>query len=747
MLLGGVCLPPRFSHLYVLPDETYAIMMIQSRLFAFTCHAIVCLTLASLPALAWGDQFVEVTCPPVDAPPEAMFDVVKQVDTFESATLRWTPSRTDQNAHCTLHHDPTQQRGTAGSMRVDYEFIGKRDYEYLQFGTPLEVPKSGLAFGFWLKLHDGSFPVRLRIADKSGETHQFDLISDETSEWQFVAGLLDGPSTSWGGDGNGRCDYPCRLGGIVLDRPRQGFVSKGTLWIDGVALLRPRPMSQALKVATRTSRFGNLYAVGESVELRIAGPNAEALGAETAGNRIEWKWEDYWGQVLAHGESADGWANVQFKLPRPGYFVCRIDLYHKTRLVESRQYCCAALRGGHETARSDFVGVCSHYGHNSYPLPSMDLMCAYGIDQFRDEISWGSYEPQRGVYAMPKHAAAFLQHAARLKMRPLIIYDYSNSLYDQGGFPNSPEAIAAFSAYAVDLTRATRGKVGMFEIWNEWIGGCGMNGRSGDHGPEAYGRLQKAAYAAVKKACPDITVVGIGGEYGADCAENIARALKTAGPDSMDAWSIHPYRYPKSPEESELVAEIGRIAKRVRSAGAQQKIWITEIGWPTHRTVRGSSEANQARHCVRTLALLQSTDLVEKVFWYDFKDDGTRRDYNEHNFGLVRHQTYNCAPKPGVVAMSVFIRMTGGAPFRQLQSSGSCYMARYERPDGRDVIVAWSATDVLDVKVTGHVDQVVDIMGADVGISKVDKLTLDPIYIVGKDLKVDAEWHGTPCRE
>ncbi len=444
--------------------------------------------------------------------------------------------------------------------------------------------------------------------------------------------------------------------------------------------------------------------MGASIDLRFTG----------AGDRIRWQWTDYWGQELAHGEGPATASEANVVLPRPGYFVCRIELLRAGRVTDVRQYSCAAIANGAEDARSDFVGVCSHYGQNNYPLPSMDLLQRYGIDQFRDEISWRSYERERGKYEMPRHAAEYLQHAAQLKMRPLIIYDYNNPLYDNDGYPNSPEAIAAFAAYAVDLTRQTRGTVAMFEVWNEWIGGCGMNGRPGDHGPEAYGRLLKDAYAAVKQAFPEVTVVGIGGEYGPQCAENIATALTVAGADSQDGWSIHPYRYPRSAEQSDLIGEVGRIVQRVRATGTTQKAWITEIGWPTHRTSGGSDESAQARHCVRSLALLQSTGLVEKVFWYDFKDDGTRRDYNEHNFGLIRHQSYNCAPKPGMVAMSVFVRMTGGAEFQKLVATDSVYAAHYRRNDGRELVIAWTTDKAKDIEVTGQLEKVVDIMGADV---------------------------------
>lgn len=263
-----------------------------------------------------------------------------------------------------------------------------------------------------------------------------------------------------------------------------------------------------------------------------------------------------------------------------------------------------------------------------------------------------------------------------------------------------------------------------------------MSGRPGNHGPEDYGRLLKPTYEAVKKALPDLTVVGIGGEYGPHCADNILGSLSVAGTDAMDGWSIHPYRYPRSPEGSDLVGEVEGIARRVAEAGARQPAWITEIGWPTHRTSGGSDEQMQACYCVRALALLQATGVVEKVYWYDFKDDGISRDYNEHNFGLIRHQTYHCAPKPGVVAMSVFIRMTGQAAFRRLDQQGTIFLARYDRGNGSDVMMAWTSQGTRRASLSGQSERMVDIMGVDQPVSDSLELTEYPIYLVGRDLKI-----------
>ena len=377
----------------------------------------------------------------------------------------------------------------------------------------------------------------------AASAHQIDMLSTSQPGWQFFAGLVDSHSTAWGGDGNQRKDYPLKLAGICIDRPRVGFVGRGSLWLDDAAVLRPRAASvQSLQMETQHPRFGNLYTVGDVVTLRARG----------GGDQVRWRTVDFFGRELAHGEGAASGVEARFTCGEAGWYACRLESLDGGRVVEAKLFQCAALPGGAEPVRSDFVGVCSHFGQNAYPLDTMDLMRHYGLDQYRDEISWRGYEQAPGQFALPEFAAAYLQRSATLQMRPLIIFDYNNPHYDHDGFPNSPAAIAAFTAYAVDLARQTRGQVPMFEVWNEWVGGCGMNGKPGVHDGEAYGRLLQPTYAAVKQALPDVTVVGIGGEYGPQCADHILGAVRTAGPDAMDAWSIHPYRYPNPPEASDL---------------------------------------------------------------------------------------------------------------------------------------------------------------------------------------------------
>ncbi len=690
-------------------------------------HLSLLVGLAALPLTgAWAQaDWHAINCIPADLAPEEMFEVATPVDDFEEATPKWTAAQGDQQAKATVSRDPSEHHAGSASLRVDYNFEGTKKLEYIQLSGAAEFAQAGQAFGFWLK-HDGTaFPVRLRILDKSGECHQFEMFSSATPGWQFVACSLDGASAAWGGDGNKRKDYPCKLEGICIDRPRAGYVGKGTLWIDDVAVLRPaKPPTQTLKVETQNARFGNVFAVGESIALRASGE----------GERVRWSVTDFSGREIKRGEGAAASTEIQFRADEPGWFACKLELLTGRRVLSTQRFAYAALAGGTEPARSDFVGVCSHF-QGAYPLEAMELLQHYGVDQFRDEISWGSYEREKGHLAMPTSGAAFLKRATELKMRPLIIFDYANRLYDDGGYPHSPEAIEAFGRYAVDLTRQTRGMVNMFEVWNEWVGGCGMDKRPGAHDGEAYGRLLQPTYTAVKQAFPEVTVVGIGGEYGDRCAENILGSIRTAGTNAMDAWSIHPYRYPHTPEQSDLVGEVNRIQSKVAGVGEAKKAWVTEIGYPTHRGDTGSEEAAQARYVVRTLALLQSTRAVEKVFWYDYKDDGLTRDYNEDNFGLIHHQHFNCAPKPGMVAVGAFVRMTGGAEFRDLARPDGLYAAKYQRKDGSEVVLLWSTDGKRAVTVAGKLSAAYGLMGNAIPAMAI-AATDSPIYLTGKNLEV-----------
>lgn len=88
-------------------------------------------------------------------------------------------------------------------------------------------------------------------------------------------------------------------------------------------------------------------------------------------------------------------------------------------------------------------------------------------------------------------------------IKPLLIIDYGNSLYGNGK-PVTEEYTKAYAAYAYYLARHFKGRVNLYEIWNEWdttTGGM-PKGNVAD-----YQKLVKMTYPRIKSVDKKITVI------------------------------------------------------------------------------------------------------------------------------------------------------------------------------------------------------------------------------------------------
>lgn len=75
-------------------------------------------------------------------------------------------------------------------------------------------------------------------------------------------------------------------------------------------------------------------------------------------------------------------------------------------------------------------------------------------------------------------------------------------------------------------------------------------------------------------------------------------------------------------------------------------VWLTEMGWATHRGAYGVGEDQQAHFLARTYITALAQPNVEKIFWYDFRDDNAsgasyeqparNEADNQLHFGMLR---------------------------------------------------------------------------------------------------------------
>lgn len=668
-----------------------------------------------------GAEWKPVTCPEVERGAKGRFEAIRQLDDFERGIGNWEAHRDGQNAESKVSLADDERHAGRSSLRVDCRFVAGKQHDYVALSMGHAIPAAGEGLGLWIKKGDLPVHANVRLSDKSGEIHQFSLSVPSGAGWTFIAGNFDGDGPAWGGDGNKKLDYPCKLDSLIIDRDSTDFGGSGSIWIDDVAIVRPRKPRSDLRIEVEGGPLGNLFAPGQEVRIRASAGRGE----------IRWVALDWRGEAVGKGSGAADGTEVRVPGAGRGYFACRFSLFHDGAVVEERDFHGARLP--EDAPRNDFVGACVHFmRRDAWPIEGLGLMPRLGITQVRDDFTWGVAERKAGEIGMPAPQLEAIDRGIALGIRWLGILCYANPNYDNNGFPNSPGAVAAYARYGATIARQLDGKVNWFEIWNEWSGGCGMHDRGGDHGPEAYARLIRAAYPAIKQASPKAQIIGLGGEHSRHHFDQIGGMFRSGAAGAMDAWSVHPYRYPRGPEESDLMGELDKVGDLGVENGAPRRAWITEIGWPTHVAARGIDAASQARMAVRSLALMQSSGFVEKVFWYDFKDDGLDPTYNEDNFGIVRHQKFNFAPKPAAAAIAAFSGLTAGAKPAGCTQNDGVFAVRYEMADGRRLCVAWSPEGGGRFEFPGKITSVVDLMGNLLDAGAMDRLGPDPIYVIGE---------------
>ncbi|MDI6783714.1 MAG: cellulase family glycosylhydrolase, partial [bacterium] len=319
---------------------------------------------------------------------------------------------------------------------------------------------------------------------------------------------------------------------------------------------------------------------------------------------------------------------------------------------------------------STFFAMQSHslQGDTSHHARTCKLMAEAGIKLIRDEIYWSNLEKEKGKIIFPENYIQNVDITLANGIEPLIILDYGNPNYDNGRPPYTEEGRAAFARYCSAVVSKFKGKIKYFEIWNEPnIAGFWKP----EPNPKDYFLLLKAAYTACKSANPNCVILG-GATSGVDTTF-LETVFQTGGLQYMDILSLHPYTG-VSPEENDLIGKLNAAWKLTEKYGKPLRIWITEVGYPTHTSANGFLEETQSDYLVRTYLQSLASGFVDSVFWYWFGPDGPDETYSEDRFGIIRA---DWSQKPGYIAYKTMTeqlrkaRYLGSIPaFAGMTSSG-----------------------------------------------------------------------------
>lgn len=261
------------------------------------------------------------------------------------------------------------------------------------------------------------------------------------------------------------------------------------------------------------------------------------------------------------------------------------------------------------------------------PAPVYDPLAETGVKYVRIQSGWMRTEKEKGVYDW-KWIDDIVDNLVSRGMEPWVCLCYGNPVWSEKavnvrgaiGVPPifSEEEAAAWDRYVTECVRRYRGKVRMYEIWNEPDGQhCWRHGVSASE----YGKFAKRTSAAIRAADPEAKVLA-GSFFSSGSTTYLHDFLKELTPGDIDFVTYHQYRYRVEHGIEEFARGIRKMLDAFDpSVGMIQGETGTQSSFSRNGALCGSewTERKQAKFLTRKLLIDLKTE-VEFTSWFTAVD-------------------------------------------------------------------------------------------------------------------------------
>ena len=243
---------------------------------------------------------------------------------------------------------------------------------------------------------------------------------------------------------------------------------------------------------------------------------------------------------------------------------------------------------------------------------------------------WDRIEPEQDKWVFSGYDSLVDNNkAAGIKVLGVLAYD-TGWIHEDGERRHyiPPDKLQDFLEYVKETVKHFRGRVDAWCIWNEpaffWTGT-----------DDEFIELSRQAINAVREVDSEVTLLGSAFTRGIfNLPERFIRKFFESGAmDKIDAVAFHPYEL--NPARSALLYD--RFKKIADDYGFGDKIWITEIGYPTGGWYPTKVREERFPERVIKIFVYLTVRGCNKIFWYQLFDPVERSNKNsEDYFGLVR---------------------------------------------------------------------------------------------------------------
>ncbi len=390
---------------------------------------------------------------------------------------------------------------------------------------------------------------------------------------------------------------------------------------------------------------------------------------------------------------ATGAAPAQEILPTTGV---DFPVVGKVKARAASEIAASSWSVGGETIDRDFT-VYENYKRFVGPL---------GAKAIRLQAGWAKCEKQPGVYSW-EWLDAIVDDALAQGVQPWLEFNYGNPIYPGGGdtglgggFPTSPEALAAWDRWVEALVARYKDRVYQWEVWNE----PDIN-QIGTAPVDAYIDLFIRTASTVRALQSRSQIWALGLAYNIDYADKFLAGVQARGRlDLIDAITIH--GYPRNPDDTSNIDRLRAvIAKYPRTIEVRQGETGSNSKYQEHFALRNISwtETLQAKWNLRRMLAHHAKDVPFNLFTmsdmhytqYHREPDGALRMNHKGLLATNPDQTIAYAKPSYFAAQSVFAIFD--ATFRRIQdfpwtstSLRGLSVSAYQREqDGAQVVAYW----------------------------------------------------------
>lgn len=290
-----------------------------------------------------------------------------------------------------------------------------------------------------------------------------------------------------------------------------------------------------------------------------------------------------------------------------------------------------------------------------------DFYGELGAGYARIQSGWARCEKQRGVYDfawLDRIVDGLIEEG----VKPWMCLCYGNPLYSDGGISlnatifTGKEVVAAWERYVSALVKHFKGRVYMYEVWNE--PDSGENKKY----PERYGDLFASTAKAIRKSDKDVLIAG--GSFTARfrmdwIAKALERIKERGAMQHLQAVTFHPY-YPIPEEASDAIL---RLKQLVHSYNPSTLMLQGESGCPSQLEYNHAlcyhkwTEYSQVKWILRRMLCDFSLDVPSSIFtMVDLQYDFMLQSFGLVRMNLLKDPVYK---RPSFYAVSHIVSLLG----------------------------------------------------------------------------------------